>query len=899
MANRYWVGALTATTPFPTWNNTTTNWSDTDGGTPGSFVPVAGDDVYIKRDLTLPNSYINVNQDIGNIASFNLEDTNPSSVGIIRLYGSGTAVNPSPWAISTTVTLNIASGQNVLFGGAISGSGGFIKTGAGSFTFNVASGTAVANTFTGAAATGGWGIDLQQGSVFVNHTNNKLGTGPIQMAGGTGVYNGGSGTTLTLQNAFTINGDVTIDGSTAASSLNLTGSVALGAANRTITNSVAPITISGAITGTSGFTKAGAGALTIAPSSGTNSGLTGTVVLDAGSIGIAGNLLSGMTGLEINGGQYYLRNYTSSFTFPAALSGTGGSIQFAGNVTGAGIEFTVGKLGGYSGTLILNASATAGFQSNVITSVDAPSATVRFQATAGAAVTLSNIFYYTGAGATKAIAIEVDSANNTSTATLTASTHALYANGTGALVISGDVTRTNSAGTGTAGMTLTLRGSSAANINNELSGVISNPVSTLGITKADANRWILSANNTYTGTTAITAGTLSAQGVRGTRSPLGAGGASGGAVTTSSTGVLDISSTPYDPVTAPNGTDAANPMIVDKTTRTLTLGSSGNPQITSTTGFNRLDCGTVTLNTDLLVSVEAGAYLKVNNTAAMTGVSRSATKTGAGEFDFGSFANTFSSTSGTVTVSAGTVSFGASVLSGAASPLGQSTAAIVLSGTTLKYNGTGGHSLTRAVSLSGSPSFDASGTGAVTFSPAITHAAGARTITFKGSSTNDNTFTTALTNNGADVVSMTKTEAGKWILSGAPSYTGATAISDGELQFNGQTLSSHSGLTMSGTGKLSNTVLGGTGKTITCSGGTPEIVATTVGNTIAGTTAINAGSLRVTTEQVSGGKPVKVLGDTNVTVSATLQTTVGTNQRGQMRYGGDLTFSAGSTLRIG
>jgi hypothetical protein len=42
-----------------------------------------------------------------------------------------------------------------------------------------------------------------------------------------------------------------------------------------------------------------------------------------------------------------------------------------------------------------------------------------------------------------------------------------------------------------------------------------------------------------------------------------------------------------------------------------------------------------------------------------------------------------------------------------------------------------------------------------------------------------------------------------------------------------------------------------------------------------------------------------VTGASNVTVSGTLVTGSGVNQRGQCRYGGNLTFAAGSVLAIG
>lgn len=659
------------------------------------------------------------------------------------------------------------------------------------------------------------------------------------------------------------------------------------------------LTVNSDLSGTAGFTKAGTGDLFIGGSTKAldTSVADSAVTVDAGNLWInAGlgtgtpNQLANVTKLVVNATLIYSGNL--DYTEDAAISGSG---LIQANLNGFTMTYS-GDISDYSG-YITNYEDTTGLTNPVIFSTPQsfPAAAATYSDIAGKSYSNTFTWTYTGAASV----------------TQTGGNYSLFRNLNGTSTMASEYINSSLNNS-----PITYQGNFGAYPNSTFSGgthnirfnaalgdivvsgnILSGFVTTRTVAKLGPQKLTLSGANTYTGLTTISGGTLSAQGIAGTRTPLGAGGASGGAVTTSSTGVLDISSTPYDPVTAPNGTDAANPMVVDKTTRTLTLGSSGNPQITSTTGFNRLDCGTVTLNTDLLVSVEAGAYLKVNNTAAMTGVSRSATKTGAGEFDFGSFANTFSSTTGTVTVSAGTVSFGASVLSGTASPLGQSSTAIALAGT-LKYNGAGGHSLTRAVALSGSPSFDASGAGAVTFSPAITHAAGARTITFTGTSTNDNTFTTALADNGASVVALTKTGAAKWILSAQPTYTGLTTVSEGELQFSGLNLGTD--LTVNGTGKLSNTVINGSSKTITCDGGTPEIASTNANNTVTGTTAVTSGTLRLTSEAAISGKPAKVLGDTVVTVSsgAAIRTTTGIVQRGRMVYGGDLTFSGG-TLYIG
>jgi len=60
---------------------------------------------------------------------------------------------------------------------------------------------------------------------------------------------------------------------------------------------------------------------------------------------------------------------------------------------------------------------------------------------------------------------------------------------------------------------------------------------------------------------------------------------------------------------------------------------------------------------------------------------------------------------------------------------------------------------------------------------------GNKTFTLGGSNTNDNNFAGAITNGSGSVISLTKADAGKWILSGTNTYTGTTTIADGTLEF--------------------------------------------------------------------------------------------------------------------
>jgi hypothetical protein len=96
-------------------------------------------------------------------------------------------------------------------------------------------------------------------------------------------------------------------------------------------------------------------------------------------------------------------------------------------------------------------------------------------------------------------------------------------------------------------------------------------------------------------------------------------------------------------------------------------------------------------------------------------------------------------------------------------------------------------------------------------------------------------------------------------------------------------------------------VLSYTGTT-TVSGGTLR-VETANSNTTSGAVTIGAsGTVELITDTLASSNATagEVLGTGNVTVNGgTIKTRGGTTQKGQVRYGGNLTFGSGSTLYIG
>lgn len=150
--------------------------------------------------------------------------------------------------------------------------------------------------------------------------------------------------------------------------------------------------------------------------------------------------------------------------------------------------------------------------------------------------------------------------------------------------------------------------------------------------------------------------------------------------------------------------------------------------------------------------------------------------------------NTFT---GQVHVQNGTLEANTLAASGSASSLGAGSGTLRLGSTTstgiLGYNGTG-HSTNRALELAGTTgggTLTASGAGAAVFTAAavqFSNGTAAKTLTLNGSSTAANEIQSTIGNEGAFTTNLVKSGSGLWVLTGSSSYTGTTAIQGGTLR---------------------------------------------------------------------------------------------------------------------
>jgi fibronectin-binding autotransporter adhesin len=384
---------------------------------------------------------------------------------------------------------------------------------------------------------------------------------------------------------------------------------------------------------------------------------------------------------------------------------------------------------------------------------------------------------------------------------------------TAPLTVAGNVQQV-AGGTGT--VNLQLDGTATNNLiaGNILDSADGSPKA-LALTKQNTSEWILSGTNTYTGITKISGGTL--QAIPGIGLPSASYLQLDGGVLQATGTFTRVNSTTVNGdnvqwLSANGGGFSAKggklTVAIDNNVSTEQVWGTavGNNVI-----YGPLKFGSATANSEVefqnninlaaaarTVDVASGTG---GDFATLSGVIRTAsgtagiTKTGAGTLVL-SGANTYN---GATTISAGGGTLAVSSISNVASPnpLGQSSAvaANLLLGntTTLKYTGPTA-STDRSFTINGTAAgnqatLDASGTGAITFantaSPAYGTTAQTRVLKLTGSNTDNNTLAANLPNNGTGAVSIQKSGAGTWVISGSNTYSGTTTVDLGTLRLGG------------------------------------------------------------------------------------------------------------------
>ena len=287
----------------------------------------------------------------------NINGANAIGTGALTFSGSSTINNTSGTAVTLAANnaqnwnanfafagsndLNLGtgavamSGSRILtvsaktlgVGGVISGTGSLTKAGAGALTLSGS------NTYSG-------GTVLQAGTLNLGHAR-ALGSGPLNIAG-VSTLNNTSGAALTLaDHAEAWNANFTFSGS---NDLNLgAGAVALTGA-RTVTVNAGKLTVGGVIDGAKGaLTKAGAGTLVL---TGSNT-YGGATTISAGTLQLGANgSISALSKLTNNGVLAF--NQSTDKTFANAISGKGAVVQAGTN------RLTLTGTNGYSGGTVID-----------------------------------------------------------------------------------------------------------------------------------------------------------------------------------------------------------------------------------------------------------------------------------------------------------------------------------------------------------------------------------------------------------------------------------------------------------------------------------------------------------------------------------------------------------------
>ena len=367
---------------------------------------------------------------------------------------------------------------------------------------------------------------------------------------------------------------------------------------------------------------------------------------------------------------------------------------------------------------------------------------------------------------------------------------------------------------------------------------------------------------------------------------------------------------------------AGNTLTTLNTTQTISSGAN-NITISDSTGTGGWNISTTGV-TISAISNASGGLVTVN--AKITGAGQMYVG-GGGAVTLANNANDFTGLLGKQNGSALTIS--SIKNSGVASAAGAGNKVQVGDSGIIIYNGSG-DSTDRTLEIrgGGAARLDNNGSGALIWTGPISNtSSAAKTFTLGGSNTANNELKGVLANSGSFALSVTKADAGTWVLSGNNTYTGLTTVSAGTLTLSGNN-SGTGGVTLTaGTLNINSaTALGATASAFNINGGTIDNTSGTAktlannnpitlgGNFAYGTSAgtasnnlnlgtgtVNTGASRIITLNGAGALTFGgVLANTatNQGVSVTVNNGTGTTATSALNLGGiSITASGDTTFR--
>jgi fibronectin-binding autotransporter adhesin len=572
--------------------------------------------------------------------------------------------------------------------------------------------------------------------------------------------------TQTFTGAVTLNDNLTLSAAAGAQTFNTSG---FDLTNKTLTvNTAGTTTLGNAVTsslGTGGvLIKDGAGTLVLSSTSNNYTGTTNTALstngtrINAGTLAIAGDGSLGLAPSTAATNVQFTGNGTLRFDAATTLGATrnisvGAGLTATFNNNGNAVTIG-GIIGGATGATTFSGSGTT-----TLTGTNTASGTVTINS--GSTLQLGN----GGATGTVAGAITNDGTlafNRGGLHNFTnniGGTGSLTKDGTNTLVLSGTNTYSggttvnsgvlqigNSTTTGTMGTGAVVNNASIVFNRSNVTSTFSNSISGTGtLTKTNGQIVVLTGNNTYSGDTIISAGTL-VIGSGGANGTLGSGNvlmSPGASLSVNRTGSLTISGAiSGDGSFSKSGSSVLALSSNNSYTGTTTI-NSGTLEIGSGGTTGTLGSGNVTNNAAL--AFNRSDSITVANTISGSGT---VAQNGSGTTILTSSSNSYS---GATTVSAGTLQVNVN------DALGTNAAGTTVSaGGSLKLNGVN-YSTAEALTINGT---GAGGSGALTNSGTSTYAgaitaatnarisAGGGTLTLTGGLVKDGT-TLTLTGGGS------------------------------------------------------------------------------------------------------------------------------------------------------